>query len=127
MIARFVHIHLEFLQKNPNLIKLFLREIHSNNPIVHKVLKELYADAESEYFKGALTKFRKAIKEGQLRPVDPMQTLWNLVGLDLFYFVARPVLNIVWHDKIQDEAKILRQREKSIVDLLLYGLLPRNE
>jgi len=124
-IRKIVHTHLSFLSKHPHLVRLFLREIHSDNPIVHRVLQELYLDRNLLDLTDAIQEFQKAIDAGIIRPVDPVQTLWNFIGLDLFYFIARPMLVINWKDKMVDEQKLIREREESIVDLLLYGLLPR--
>ena len=75
--------------------------------------------------KAVMKKLEKATNDGIMRPVDPMQTIWNIIGLDLFYFVAKPIINVLWATKTKKETKIIQAREESIIDLLLYGLLPR--
>ncbi|MDZ7376236.1 MAG: hypothetical protein ONB13_06415 [candidate division KSB1 bacterium] len=76
-----------------------------------------------------LTRMLESIKEriaaGKLRSVDPKQTLWNIVALNVFYFVFKPFLRAAWPEDIANESQLLQEREHAIIDLLLYGLLPR--
>ncbi|NOY60997.1 MAG: TetR family transcriptional regulator [Calditrichaeota bacterium] len=125
MITSIVHEHLIFLQNHPEIARLFLREVHSDNPILYKVMNELRHDTARRDIKAVMKKLEKAADDGIMRRVDPMNTIWNIVGLDLFYFVSKPLINVLWTKETRNEAKVMQAREESIVDLLLNGLLPR--
>ena len=125
MITSIVNEHFDFLQNNPEVTRLFLREIHSDNPILYKVMNELRHDTARRDIKAVMKKLEQAADDGIMRPVDPMNTIWNIVGLDLFYFVSKPLIHVLWDKETRNEAKIIKARKEAIVDLLLYGLLPR--
>jgi len=127
LIPRIVHIHTRFLFEHPHLPKMMVRELHAGHPIVEKVLKELFANLKRGRYGEFLKVFEAAAKARKIRRVDPQQTMWNIVALNIFYFVAKPFLSAGWPEVFNEksENEILNQREKSVADLLLYGLSPR--
>lgn len=124
-IPKIVHTHLKFLAENPHLPRIMVRELNSGNPIADRVLRELFEKMKDSNFGTAVRMISTGIKRGKIRKVDPPQTVWNFVALNLFIFIAKPILQTIWQEDFKDEKKLLEKREKAIVDLLLYGLLPR--
>jgi TetR/AcrR family transcriptional regulator len=124
VIPQLVHLHLDFLDKNSHLPKMIIREIQSGNPVVEKLIQ-----ANFNQFSGHLhllkEKMAAAAAAGKIRDVDPLQTLWNLVALNIFIFVVRPILAAGFPEEVANGKKLLAEREKAIVDLVLYGLVPR--
>lgn len=127
VIPKIVHIHLQFLAAHPHLPRLIVRELNTQNPIPIKVMQELFTEMVQHTAQAACDFLATGADRGLIRHVDPPQTLWNFVALNLFYFIAQPILRLVWPEDLKDEAKLLARREQAIVDLLLYGLLPRAE
>lgn len=125
LIAKTVHTHLQFLSEHPYLPRILVRELNSNNPIVEKVMHDLFEQMGSTNIRQAVETLAAGVRAGKLRKVDPKQTIWNIMGLNLFIFIAKPLLKAIWQEEFADEKKQLIKREKAIIDLLLYGLLPR--
>lgn len=125
LFSRLIRLHFGFLSRHPELPKLLAREIHTGNPIVQKILTDLMKKVRKELLADILAAMRRMIRAKKLRPVDPLQTIWNVVSLSLFFFIAKPVLEIGWPETFQQEEALLKKREKAIVDFILYGLLPR--
>ena len=65
-------------------------------------------------------------KAGDIRPVDPAQTVVSIIGMSAFCFIAQPVLRAVFFPEDGAEDRFLEEREASVVDLVLNGLLPGN-
>lgn len=126
VIPQLVHLHLDFLSRHPELPRMIIREIHSGNPVVEKLVRTLFSR-----FSGPLQTLREelavAVRNRQLRDVDPLQTVWNLVALNLFIFILRPILVAAFAEQFADPERMLAEREQAIVDLMLYGLVPRQE
>jgi len=126
VIPQLVHLHLDFLNRHPELPRMIVREIHSGNPVVEKLVRSNF-----RRFSGPLQALRDeipaAIRNGRLRKVDPLQTVWNLVALNIFVFIVQPILAAAFPEAFSDKARMLAEREKAIVDLMLYGLIPRQE
>ena len=125
LIREFVDRHIDFLQKNPQVPKVLIRELHSKNPITTKVIRKLFVRLISGILGQVKTIFNSAMEKGEIRPVDPMQTMWNIAGMNLFFFFLKPVLEMLLQELNLEEEQVLQERKEAIVDLILYGLVPR--
>lgn len=125
LIAKTVQAHFQFLSEHLYLPRIIVRELNSDNPIVESVMRDLFQQIGSNKIRQAVDTLAAGIKTGKLRTVDPKQTIWNIIGLNLFFFIAKPLLKAIWPEEFVDEDKLLARREKAIIDLLLNGLLPR--
>jgi len=125
LITTFIHAHIDFLAQNPYLPKIIIREIHVSNPVTHKVIHEFFDLELKNIIKELEYKIVQASVKGEIRQVDAMQTLWNVVALNLFYFMMKPILNVFFVEQNVDENELLTKRKKAITDLVLNGLLPR--
>jgi len=124
-IPAFVDAHVDFLAQNPNLPKLLIREIHGSNPAIQRVLHHFFSELITELSTKVLINIDDAAKRGEIRPVDPMQTIFNVLGLNIMFFTMRPVINVFMEKFPINETELLTRRKEAIKDLLLYGLLPR--
>lgn len=124
-IPAFVDAHIDFLAQNPNLPKLLVREIHGSNPAIQRVLHHFFSELISELSTKILIKIEEAGKRGEIRSVDPMQTIFNVLGLNIMFFTMRPVIDVFMEKFPITETELLTRRKEAIKDLLLYGLLPR--
>ncbi|MDM7926034.1 MAG: TetR/AcrR family transcriptional regulator [bacterium] len=127
LIPQIVRLHFRFLAEHPAIPKILLREMHSNHPIVPKVLGEIFGRIRSERYPDFVRIFEAGIRSGKIRDVDPLQTILNIISMNAFYFIARPVLSVGWPDVFASvpEEKLLEMRERAVSDLVLNGLLPR--
>lgn len=125
LIAKIVHTHFHFIAAHPNLPRILVRELNSNNPIAEQVLIELVEQFGTSRLAKMVSLIMRGIAARKLRAVDPKQTLWNIVALNIFYFVFKPFIRAAWPEDVSDESQLLQQREQAIIDLLLHGLLPR--
>ena len=125
LIPKIVHTHFQFIAEHPNLPRIIIRELNSGNPIAEKVLTELFEQLRSSKLDDAVEIITSGIESGKLRDVNPKQTLWNIVALNIFYFVFKTFIKAAWPEDLIDEKQLLQQREQAVIDLLLYGLLPR--
>lgn len=126
VIPQLVHLHLDFLSRNPELPRMIIREIQSGNPVVEKLVQSSFSRFGSQ-LQTLREEMAVAIREKRLREVDPLQTVWNIVALNIFIFIVRPILSAAFPDEFADAGRMLAKREKAIVDLMLYGLVPRQE
>ena len=57
---------------------------------------------------------------GEIREVDPLQTVANIMSLDVFYFLGRPLLEVLSEN--EDVERFEVARVDHVVDLLMNGL-----
>jgi AcrR family transcriptional regulator len=124
VIPRIVHIHMKFLADHPYIPKIMVRELHSGNGIAEKVLREVFMKMKQGRFPDIFRIFEAGVKAGRIRKVDPFQTIWNIVALNIFYFVARPFLQAGWPELFEgrSEEQVLKSREKAVSDFILHAL-----
>jgi TetR/AcrR family transcriptional regulator len=124
LIPQIVHIHMKFLADHPYIPKIMVRELHSGNRIAEKVLREIFAKMKIGQYFNFIKVLDSGAKAGKIRRVDPLQTLWNIVALNIFYFVARPFLLAGWPELFEgrSEEEIMKAREKAVADFILHAL-----
>ncbi len=127
LVPQLVHIHMQFLLEHPHIPKIMVRELHSGHTIVEKVLKEMLGSLKQDRYPNLVKVLEAGARAKKIRKVDPLHTIWNIVALNIFYFVAKPFLNAGWPEIFskKTERQVLEAREKAVADLILYGLLPR--
>jgi AcrR family transcriptional regulator len=125
LVDRLVHIHIRFFAEHPHIPVLLARELHGSRGIAHGVFREVFKKIQSGMMPGFMEFIVQNKKAGKIRNVDPVQTILNVVALDIFYFITKPVMGIIWPESGVNENRMLAKREKAIVDLILHGILPR--
>jgi AcrR family transcriptional regulator len=90
-------------------------------------IKKLFTT--NDVIKRIFTEVRSAFTEGHhqgiLRDIDYRQLLISIVGMNLVYFVTKPVAQVFLQVDVVDERKFIKERKKFIVDLLLNGILQK--
>lgn len=125
VITRLVHTHLHFLQEHAHLPRLLVREMHSGNPVVEKLIRRNMGKLAQGYIGKFGERMKHLMEAGAIRPMDPRQILMNVAALNLFTFIMQPLLAIMWGEELPENDRLLQEREQAVVELLLHGLLPR--
>ena len=64
----------------------------------------------------------ESIKTGEIRNVDTVQTLISIIRMNVFYFIAKPVMETLWGIEPGDTDKFLEKRKKCVSDFIIHGL-----
>ena len=94
---------------------------------VRRVVQTL--KAESDFIRPGriLEIFREAVSEGKCREVDPRQIVISLIGMNIIYFLARPIAEVLLDLDERNRQAFLGDREQSVIDMLLHGLLKEKD
>ena len=116
-LLRFLNGYFDFMVVHPNYPRLFGREIMSEVPrlvgLVQKHLRPLQRRLAAV--------IRTGVAQGEFRRVDPRHTLFSLVGMTVFYFLATPVLSQVWRfDPLAPRRVAARRR--AVLDFVEHAL-----
>jgi TetR/AcrR family transcriptional regulator len=125
LIPRMVHVHFRFLLEHPHLPRMIARELNSGSPVPEKALADMVHRSGKQKLNSLQYIFSRAIHDGKMRSVDVKQTLWSIIALNVFSFIAAPVLQSAWPEEFKPFDKMMKKREKAVVDLILNGILPR--
>lgn len=119
-IEMFVRTHIGYLRDHRDMIHLIIRELLTYrgsglSPILQErfpvlgdirdMLAKMIADARDR---------------GQIRDVDTVQTIVNIISLDIFFFLGRPLAHLLIPQI--DPETFEAQRVDHVIDLLLNGL-----
>ncbi|SYZ72098.1 putative Transcriptional regulator, TetR family [Candidatus Zixiibacteriota bacterium] len=102
-------------------IPIFLRELAGGGEIIKEAFAAMMK--ESGFNKVLKQRIDAGIASGFLRPIDSTQAIISFIGMNLFYYMSRPIMQAVW--EIKDENEFREKRKKEVVDLFLYGLKAR--
>jgi TetR/AcrR family transcriptional regulator len=124
MIETFVRTHIGYLIERPALVKLIVRELiawQTDPPLPIKDVVERLGGFRTRLVESIeLAKMR-----GELRQVDPIHTILNIISMDVFVFVGNPIIKLMVPD--MDMNKLMNERADHILDLLMNGLRPKPE
>ncbi len=123
-ISQFVTTHFEVLAQNPNFAKIVLDALAGDSKDIQLAMEAIKKDTEL-LFPKLLGLIEEAISEKAFRKIDPLQVFISIIGMNLIYFIGKPIAQTMLDFRVEDEQKFLGDRKDSIIDLLLYGISSR--
>lgn len=105
-----INRHLDFVNKNPELPHFFIREVYSHPERIRKIGEALQVNATV-----LIAELQKDIDEaaerGECRRVNAEMLLLDIVSLNIFSFLAKPVLEVVLNNLFSDNKRFIEQRK----------------
>ena len=120
----FIDAYMDILGSRPELPRLMVSEVIEGGRHIMAVVDRIFSQTGVSPPRLIGPFIEKAVQRNVIRPVDPMQTSVSVVGMCVFYFVARPLLEHIWGQP-EDEKAFIAQRKEAIIDLVLYGITKR--
>ncbi|MEP0829304.1 MAG: TetR/AcrR family transcriptional regulator [bacterium] len=121
VLRKIATFYQRIFDQRQKFIPIFLRELASGG-------ERLRSAFTSEIMERGLShRLRNLIEtgkeHGRFSDRDSTHAIISFIGMNIFYYMAAPILNSVW--EIKNEQEFREQRAKEVVDLFLYGLLAR--
>jgi TetR/AcrR family transcriptional regulator len=114
-VAEFIN---NLFENRRNFMPIMLREMADGGDRIKNAMTRLISD------KGIAAKIKKmiesGIKAGRFRKINSRQAMISFLGMNIFYLLAAPAVNVVW--EIKDEKKFRKERPAAVADLFLHGL-----
>lgn len=127
-VKRIVNAHFEAFSQNSNFAKIALQALANEPHEVRSTIKIIKDNAGSTDMTPAET-FRSIFEEGisrkDFRNIDPKQVLISIIGMNLIYFIGKPVAEALLDLHVEDDQVFLGERKESIIDLVLHGILQK--
>ena len=120
----FIDGYIDTVKDNLDVVRLMVNENLSGGAMMGSRLKEAMHEMELAPPRLFVEKLTAAIANGEIRPVDPKQTLLSVISCCLFFFITLPTVRIMNPDA-QDLDAFIEQRKAHIFDLVYCGLKPR--
>jgi AcrR family transcriptional regulator len=122
-IQRIVTAYIDFLNKNPDLPIFIINEIRGNTSRVTQQINEEIAPLRAHMFR----QLQEAGRQGKITPIDPFHFIANLVGLTVFPFIGRPILQRVTGVNDQQFRAFMEERKQLVpiwINAMLRGSRP---
>jgi len=120
-IEAFLDFYIGYLAKNQSFVRIMAWEMLSGRHI-----QAIAGDYIIPVFSLMREKIVEAVSRNMIRQISPEHTVFSVVGMNVFYIVASPLfMLLLGDDPLSDE--MIEKRKRAVKDLLMYGLLPRND
>jgi AcrR family transcriptional regulator len=112
-----VEMYIDNIGRNPELPRFVLHELGQNPNFIAEVMPGISARPTA-----FMAQVVEAAERGEIRPVNPMQLLADIIGLCVFPFIGKPMLQFIsgMNDKAFNE--FIANRKQHVKTLLVEGL-----
>jgi TetR/AcrR family transcriptional regulator len=122
----FIEGYVDFVRSNEDAMRLMVNENLAGGTLLGDHLRRLKQsdDAPPQIL---IDKIEAAVDAGEIRPVDPHQTVLSVVSACIFFFVTQPTVQQMHPDAADDWSAFIEDRKDHLFDLLYHGLAPRGD
>ncbi|MDE7412162.1 MAG: TetR/AcrR family transcriptional regulator [Muribaculaceae bacterium] len=123
MIHSLIERHLKFLSENSDLPRFLIGEVFSN-PERASIVKEKIKDVATLLIRKLQNKIDSAYTKGVCRNIDAKSLLIDILSLDVFPYMASPLINAAFEDIMEDKESFMLLRLKENYDIIIRKLKP---
>jgi len=109
-IQRIVTAYIDFLNNHPDLPIFIINEIRGNTSRITQQINEEVAPLRAHMFR----QIQEAGRQGKIIPIDPFHFIANLIGLTVFPYIGRPILQRVTGVDDQQFRAFMEERKKLV-------------
>lgn len=121
-LKQLIHQHFDFLTRNSDLPRLIAQEFIREDSILTDLMHDALFSKKSTMPKKLFDFFDKAIADDRTHTQDAIQIILNIVGMNVFYFIAKPVIDTIFPEATRNQAEFLETRKKAITEMALRSL-----
>lgn len=114
-LALFVDQYITMLQHNPYIPMFILSELSKNSGD----MMEFFMGTIKPRFSLILSRLEIELQNSNISNKDPRQFIMNILGLILYPFVAKPLLQFMFDTTPEDFDQLLEDRKKLVPELLI--------
>ena len=122
----FIDGYVEFVRSHEDCMRLMVQENLAGGTLLGEHMQEALASGEAPP-KILVDTIASAVEAGEIRPVDPGQTMLSVISTCLYVFVARPTVQIIHPAAGDDWEAFAEARKQHVFDLIYHGLAPRTQ
>lgn len=119
-IQDFFAIHIGFIQANPMIPHFIITEITRNPDVILNGFKTLNQQGLFDQF---AIDVNTSIKNGEIKPIDPVQLIINLISLSVFPFIAKPLLMRLFGMEENRFEQLMEERKTEVTKFVINALI----
>jgi len=117
-IKNFSDNYTTFMIRHPYLPNFILQELNRNPDFV----KELISSKTFPSMKNFQNQIRDAVKENKIRPIKAEQLFINILALNIFPFVAAPLIKGFINTTDIEYIKVLEERKAGVANFIIQSI-----
>jgi AcrR family transcriptional regulator len=121
-----IEAHFDFLKANPGLPRFVVNELISRPARMKLLERRIKKLAESVVGKLA-AEVEREVRKGTIHPIEPITLLIDIASMNVFVFVALPLLRCFAMTPFGSEDAFLEARKKENVEIIMRRLKRMNE
>lgn len=122
-IERFVDTYISFIMKNPFIPNFILNELNRNPDSIAEMLGSVTGIVENDIYGKFSIILKKEVEAGTIRPIAPEQLIVNILGLCIFPFVARPIIQgVIFKGDKKTYQQFLETRKKEVSEFVINSI-----
>lgn len=110
--------HFDFIARNPHLPLFVVNEIISR-PERYEILRSRISEIIDELFKGLQQDINLAAERGEMVQIDTRMLMLSIISLNIFTFVAYPVIQPLMGDLMSDRETFLEARKAENIETIM--------
>jgi TetR/AcrR family transcriptional regulator len=122
-LRAFIDGYVDFVRANENAMRLMVNENLTGGSLLGTHLREATRAGDAPP-KILVETIASAAEAGEIRAVDPNHTVLSVISTCLFFFVARPTVQIMHPSAEDDWDAFVETRKDHLFDLIYHGLAP---
>lgn len=115
-LGAFVERYIDLLLKNPFLPAFILKEINRDPDFLASIIKKQGINPEE-----MLQMIEREMEAGTICRMDPRDLMVNILGLSIFPFAARPLMQIMFFSNSKKEYKEFLVKRKETVKIFILN------
>ena len=117
-LQRIIDSHIDFVSENPELPGFLVREIF-NNPERFEILKARFENFAPLLIQSLQRELDKGNKEGKYRKTDARLLLIDIISLNIFPYMAAPLINSILTGFMTDKENFKELRKKENFETIM--------
>ncbi|SMO77188.1 TetR/AcrR family transcriptional regulator [Fodinibius sediminis] len=117
-LEHLIDTYYAFLDENPRIAQFIIHEMSQHPERFRKFIREKGIQPPERFSR----QISEEIDRGRMKKVDPRQLLISIVGLILFPFVARTMVELLFDLDEEQFLDFLNERKAFLVDFILNGI-----
>ena len=126
-VKSFIDTYVDLLAAHPHLPRLILQDLATGGTRMARIIVMAQERASFLRAEPALQMIRDGIESGDIRELDPVQTMISLMGMCVFFFIARPIIPAAFGlDGREGSETFLAERKENIREVFLHGVMAQD-
>lgn len=122
-IRMIISHHLDFIAANPELPGFIIREFASNPLSMNQAIEAIRTNAR-EMLSNIQVQIDEESAKGNCRKLDAEMLMLDIVSLNIFSFMASPVVNLIMPGIMKDHDQFIERRKEENYDTIIRKLKP---